>query len=93
MSSPGRHLSKWVVQPARMRLRYLFPELDRQDGQTIATFGRARLVKRWDAGFDLIGGTDADRREAQEWISLFLHEAVPSTPRPGSARRNEWERR
>jgi len=59
-----------------MKLRHLFPELERRDGEIVATFGNARLVKRLDCRFELRGGSDQDRAEAREWISLFLHEAV-----------------
>ena len=43
----------------------------------IARFGQAKLVSRADGCLELRGGTDADRTEAREWISLFMHEAVP----------------
>lgn len=59
-----------------MKLRHLFPELERRDGEIVAAFGAARLVKRLDCRFELRGGSERDRAEAREWISLFLHEAV-----------------
>jgi len=43
----------------------------------IACFGRARLLSRSDGQVELHGGSDADRTEAKEWISLFMHDAVP----------------
>lgn len=43
----------------------------------IASFGRARLVNRADGHVELQGGSPADRTEAKEWMSLFMHEAVP----------------
>jgi hypothetical protein len=52
-----------------------FPEF-RDDGETIASFGQARLVKYLDGKLELKGGSRADRLEAYEWISLFMHEAV-----------------
>jgi len=55
--------------------------LFRDEGDLIALFGNARLVKRLNGKFELLGGNDADRAEAKEWCSLFLHEAVfISTP-------------
>ena len=48
----------------------------RDEGDLIAWFGNARLVKRLNGKFELLGGTDADRAEAKEWCSLFPHEAV-----------------
>jgi hypothetical protein len=43
----------------------------------VARFGRAKLLSRADGRVELRGGTDADRTEAKEWISLFMHDAVP----------------
>jgi hypothetical protein len=43
----------------------------------VARFGRAMLLSRADGRVELRGGTDADRTEAKEWISLFMHDAVP----------------
>ncbi len=43
----------------------------------IARFGRAELVSRADGRVELRGGSPADRTEAREWISLFMHDAVP----------------
>ena len=43
----------------------------------VARFGRAKLLSRADGRVELRGGTDADRTEAREWISLFMHDAVP----------------
>jgi hypothetical protein len=49
-------------------------------GQTeslITTFGQARLVGLADGSVELRGGRPADHTAAKEWISLFMHEAVP----------------
>ncbi|MBM3823913.1 MAG: hypothetical protein FJ404_13690 [Verrucomicrobia bacterium] len=45
--------------------------------ETVATFGRARLVRAADGRLELRGGSEEDRARAREWISLFMHEAVP----------------
>jgi hypothetical protein len=46
--------------------------------QLVASFGDARLVRQLDGGkMELKGGTPEDRTAAKEWISLFMHEAVP----------------
>lgn len=42
----------------------------------IASFGKARLVTNATGRVELLGGSPADRAEAQEWMSLFLHDAV-----------------
>jgi hypothetical protein len=43
----------------------------------IASFGQARLFNRADGRVELRGGSEADRTEAKEWLSLFMHTAVP----------------
>ena len=48
----------------------------RDEAETLARFGEARLVKKLDGKTELRGGTLDDRRTAREWCSLFLHEAV-----------------
>ena len=45
----------------------------------IASFGRAQLLTRADGRVELRGGSEPDRAEAREWISLFMHDAVPRT--------------
>lgn len=45
-------------------------------GEVIASFGDACLVKKLSGKIELVGGTDDDRAAAKEWASLFLHEAV-----------------
>ena len=53
--------------------------LTRDDGELIASFGNARLVRMLNGQFELRDGTPADHAEAKEWCSLFLHNAVFST--------------
>jgi len=50
----------------------------RDEGELIATFGGARLIKYLDGKIELHGGSAEDRRAAREWCSLFMHEAVPA---------------
>lgn len=68
-----------IVRPTRvksqhMKLKNLIPQRFRQ--QNIRRFGRATLVKLPNGQHQLIGGTDADRTAAYEWVSLFAHEIV-----------------
>ena len=58
-----------------MKLNYLTSFI-RREGETIATFGEAQLVKQLDGKLELIGGSSESRTAAKEWVSLFLHEAV-----------------
>lgn len=44
---------------------------------TITTFGGAKLVSMRDGSVELRGGKAEERTAAKEWISLFMHEAVP----------------
>ena len=59
-----------------MNTSSLLARLCGSEGETIAVFGDARLVKHLDGKFELRGGTADDRRAAREWCSLFLHDAV-----------------
>ena len=61
-----------------MRLRHLFPE--RHEGEVIACFGDARLIKTREGNWELKGGSQDDHQEATEWISLFMHEVVVNIP-------------
>lgn len=45
--------------------------------RVILRFGHADLVAVQRGRLELRGGTSADRTEAKEYISLFMHEAVP----------------
>ena len=47
-----------------------------RDGETVAYFGDAKLIRHVDCQFELRGGSDEDRAQAREWISLFMHEAI-----------------
>ncbi len=48
----------------------------RNNQELVAAFGRAQLLKNADCTYELRGGSDDDRAQAREWISLFFHEAV-----------------
>lgn len=50
--------------------------LKKDEGETIAHFGEARLVKKPSGKIILVGGTDDDRIAAKEWASFFQHEAT-----------------
>ena len=65
-----------------MNLKF-FPLLRPHDGEIVAYFGAARLLKKLDGTFELVGGSPGDRTEAKEWISLFLHDAVLQDPARG----------
>jgi len=58
----------------RMRMKFFPPCKD--EGEVVAYFGQARLIKLLDGKLELHGGSDGDRAEAREWMSLFWHEAV-----------------
>jgi hypothetical protein len=51
-----------------------------QEGETIATFGDARMVRDLGGRLEIVGGTEEDRREAREWASRFLYQANPDGP-------------
>jgi hypothetical protein len=56
----------------------------KDQGEVMASWGEARLIKYLDGRTELRGGSNQDRAEAREWISLFWHEGVVGD---GSGRR------
>jgi hypothetical protein len=52
-----------------------FP-LFRDEGEVVASWGEAQLVKYLDVKLVLKGGSKEDRQAAHEWISMFLNDAV-----------------
>lgn len=48
----------------------------KDEGEIVASWGQAKLVRYLDGKLELKGGSRAERGEAREWISLFWHEAV-----------------
>ena len=62
------------VYSERMKLKFHPPFRD--EGELIAGWGEARLIRFLDGKTELRGGSENDRAEAKEWISLFWHEAV-----------------
>ena len=53
----------------------IFPDF-KDEGELIASWGEAKLVKYLDGKLELTGGSKDDLAEAREWMSLFWHEAV-----------------
>jgi hypothetical protein len=48
----------------------------------IAGFGSARLMRKLNGEYYLVGGDEADRAAAREWVNLFLRQASTSSPPP-----------
>lgn len=57
-----------------MKLRFFLSFKD--EGEFIAGWGEAQLIKYLHGRVELTGGTKEDRLAAHEWVSLFWHEAV-----------------
>ncbi len=58
-----------------MKITQPFSLIRRAPFETIAIFGKARLVRHPHGKYELQGGSRADRIEAREWVSLFMHQA------------------
>jgi hypothetical protein len=56
-------------------MRNFYPPIQ-DEGEVVASWGQARLVRYLDGGLELKGGSKEDRGEAKEWLSLFWHEAL-----------------
>jgi len=59
-----------------MKLNYLARLCGADEGEVVARFGEATLIRQRDGKWQLKGGSHDDRLSACEWISLFMHEAV-----------------
>lgn len=59
-----------------MMLNLLFARTAPFDGEEIARFGEARLLRYASGRYELCGGSWRDREAAREWASLFCHEAT-----------------
>jgi len=57
-----------------MKLKFF--SLFKDAGEVVAGWGQAQLIRYLDGKVELKGGSKEDRLAAQEWISLFWHEAV-----------------
>ena len=59
-----------------MKLISSWLKAGKPEGEVIALFGQAKLVKYPAGNYELVGGSKEHRDQAREWISLFFHEAV-----------------
>ena len=57
-------------------MAHFFPEFKKSEGEVIATWGDAKLIKTLDGKYELVGGSKEDLAAAREWISVFLPDAV-----------------
>jgi len=57
-------------------MRHHVSDNDQGKGEVIASFGEAKLIKKPDRKYELVGGTEADRAEAQKWIAMFMRNDV-----------------
>jgi len=46
------------------------------EGEVMAYFGQARLIKYLDGKLELKGGSEEDLIAAKEWISMFFQQAL-----------------
>jgi len=58
-----------------MRYATFFPWF-KDEGEIIASFGQAQLVRFLDGKCSLRGGSKDDRIAAREWISLFWNDVA-----------------
>jgi hypothetical protein len=58
----------------RRKSEYYPPFKD--EGEVMASWGEAQLIKYLNGKLVLKGGSKEDRIEAREWISMFLNDAV-----------------
>ena len=61
---------------------------DADPSTLLASFDDARLTQHLDTRVELVGGTEADRKAALDWLRRFLPEA-----RLGQRKPTPWARR
>jgi hypothetical protein len=57
-------------------MKLKFNPLFQDEGELVASWGEARLIKYLDGKVELKGGSKGDRLAAHEWISMFLNDAL-----------------
>ena len=62
-----------------MKLKFFPPYKD--DGEVVAAWGQAHLIKYLDGNLEFKGGSKEDRLAAHEWMSPFWHEGLVGTDR------------
>jgi len=75
----GPYLSYPICHHWRMRMKFFPPFKD--EGEVVAVWGQAELIRYLDGKLELRGGSKEDRLAAREWLSLFWHEAVVESGR------------
>jgi hypothetical protein len=64
-----------------MRVKH-FPTEFKDEGEFIASWGEARLIKYLDGRFMLKGGSQEDRVKAEKWISMFMPKPAVASALP-----------
>lgn len=59
-----------------MRTEMHHSDSRRNEGELVAGFGNAKLVKTLEGKYELRGGSQADRQAARKWIAMFFHAEV-----------------
>ena len=57
-----------------MKMKFYPPFQD--EGEVVAAWGQAQPIRYLDRKTELRGGSEQERAEAREWMSMFWHEAV-----------------
>jgi hypothetical protein len=63
------------IRKRREVIMKFFPEF-KDEGEVIAGFGDAKLIRFLDGKTELRGGSKEERIAAREWMSLFWREVV-----------------
>jgi hypothetical protein len=59
-----------LVECGCMKLKNLIPI----QNEVVAHFGEAKIVKTPDGKYKLVGGSDQDHSDAQDWVAMFCPE-------------------
>jgi CheY-like chemotaxis protein len=77
--STTRHSARWKhCRPAKPNV---LARQKRDEGEMVAAFGAANLIRYREGRWELHGGSPGDHAAAREWCSLFQHEAAFTSAR------------
>lgn len=69
-------MSDPLCQNGGMKIKkYHWSSLEKTS-ETLAFFGKAKLIRKFDGRHELVGGTAEDRTTARKWCSLFAPDVV-----------------
>jgi hypothetical protein len=77
-----------------MTTNFAWESSSADNGEWLASFGGARLIKHHDGTCEICGGNSEERGEARDWVTLFLQHVIlraPRRTRPAAVAHPGWQ--